>query len=131
MGMPVNTPRAWRFGVFELDAPSGELRRNGTLVKLREQPARILLLLLRPRYFGWDDGEEEYYDYGEILVDEHYIDWKYPCALYPPQRDARLSAQRGYFTIHGNDMRPLNKMASKLVKAIDLAPLYSRPSDVS
>jgi DNA-binding winged helix-turn-helix (wHTH) protein len=46
MGMPVNTPRAWRFGVFELDASNGELRRNGTLVKLREQPARILLLLL-------------------------------------------------------------------------------------
>jgi Tol biopolymer transport system component/DNA-binding winged helix-turn-helix (wHTH) protein len=46
MGMPVNTPRIWRFGVFELDASSGELRRNGTVVKLREQPARILLLLL-------------------------------------------------------------------------------------
>jgi DNA-binding winged helix-turn-helix (wHTH) protein len=46
MGMPVNTPRTWRFGVFELDAWSGELRRNGTLVKLREQPASILLLLL-------------------------------------------------------------------------------------
>ena len=46
MGMPVNTPRAWRFGVFELDASSGELRRNGTVVRLREQPARILLLLL-------------------------------------------------------------------------------------
>ena len=46
MGIPVNTPRAWRFGVFELDAPSGELRRNGTVVRLREQPARILLLLL-------------------------------------------------------------------------------------
>ena len=46
MGMPVNTPRAWRFGVFELDASSGELRRNGALIKLREQPARILLLLL-------------------------------------------------------------------------------------
>jgi Tol biopolymer transport system component/DNA-binding winged helix-turn-helix (wHTH) protein len=46
MGMPVNTPRTWRFGVFELDALSGELRRNGTLVKLREQPASILLLLL-------------------------------------------------------------------------------------
>src|ERR1700757_3112665 len=44
--MPVNTPRAWRFGVFELDAPNGELRRNGTVVKLRDQPARILLLLL-------------------------------------------------------------------------------------
>jgi Tol biopolymer transport system component/DNA-binding winged helix-turn-helix (wHTH) protein len=46
MGMPVNTSRAWRFGVFELDAPSGELRRNGSVVKLREQPASILLLLL-------------------------------------------------------------------------------------
>src|SRR6201987_1026088 len=46
MGMPVNTPRAWRFGVFELDASTGELRRNGTLIKLQEQPARILLLLL-------------------------------------------------------------------------------------
>jgi len=47
VGMPVNTPRTWRFGVFELDASSGELRRNGTVVKLREQPARILLLLSR------------------------------------------------------------------------------------
>src|ERR1700751_2168692 len=46
MGMPVNTPRTWHFGVFELDASSGELHRNGTVVKLREQPARILLLLL-------------------------------------------------------------------------------------
>jgi Tol biopolymer transport system component/DNA-binding winged helix-turn-helix (wHTH) protein len=46
MGMPVNTPRSWRFGVFELDASSGELRRNGTGIKLREQPARILILLL-------------------------------------------------------------------------------------
>src|SRR5882757_4041543 len=46
MGMLVDTPRTWRFGVFELDASSGELRRNGTIVKLREQPARILLLLL-------------------------------------------------------------------------------------
>ena len=47
MGMPVNTPRTWRFGVFELDAPSGELRRSGVVIKLREQPARILLLLSR------------------------------------------------------------------------------------
>lgn len=46
MGMPVNTPQTWRFGVFELDASSRELRRSGSLIKLREQPARILLLLL-------------------------------------------------------------------------------------
>src|ERR1700747_1237450 len=46
MGMPVNTPRAWRCGVFDRDATGGELRRNGSVVKLREQPASILLLLL-------------------------------------------------------------------------------------
>src|SRR6201997_4864287 len=46
MGMRVDTPRTWLFGVFELDASSGELRRNGTVIKLREQPARILVLLL-------------------------------------------------------------------------------------
>jgi Tol biopolymer transport system component/DNA-binding winged helix-turn-helix (wHTH) protein len=46
MATPVSAIRAWRFGTFEVDAHSGELRRSGTLVKLREQPARILLLLL-------------------------------------------------------------------------------------
>ena len=46
MGMPVNTPRTWHFGVFELEASTGELRRSGVVIKLREQPARILVLLL-------------------------------------------------------------------------------------
>jgi Tol biopolymer transport system component/DNA-binding winged helix-turn-helix (wHTH) protein len=36
----------WRFGAFEVEGRTGELRRNGVVVKLREQPSRILLLLL-------------------------------------------------------------------------------------
>lgn len=35
-----------RFGVFELDPRSGELRRNGSRVRLQEQPVQILLALL-------------------------------------------------------------------------------------
>jgi DNA-binding winged helix-turn-helix (wHTH) protein len=35
-----------RFGVFELDARSCELRRNGIRVRLADQPIQILLLLL-------------------------------------------------------------------------------------
>jgi len=35
-----------RFGVFEVDSKSGELRRNGSRVKLQEQPFQILLTLL-------------------------------------------------------------------------------------
>jgi FRG domain len=72
-----------------------------------------------PRYFGYDKAEDYFYEYGEILV-EGGVDWKYPVALYPPQRSARLSAQRGFFTIHGHDPRPLDQIAPKLVMAIDL-----------
>lgn len=35
-----------RFGVFELDAESGELRKQGLKVKLQEQPFQILQILL-------------------------------------------------------------------------------------
>jgi hypothetical protein len=42
MGMLVNTPRAWRFGVFELDASSGELRRNGAVVPALDGAERRL-----------------------------------------------------------------------------------------
>jgi DNA-binding winged helix-turn-helix (wHTH) protein len=40
------TTQTWRFGVFEVDALAMELRRGGTLVKIREQSFRILVLLL-------------------------------------------------------------------------------------
>src|SRR5271163_3651059 len=37
----------YRFGRFELETRSGELRRNGYRVRLQEQPRRILLVLLQ------------------------------------------------------------------------------------
>src|SRR5579863_2840812 len=43
--MPGNG-RPIRFGVFEVDQHSGELRKQGLRIKLREQPFQILLLLL-------------------------------------------------------------------------------------
>lgn len=43
--------RVFRFGIFEMDEATGELRKDGRLQpRLREQPARILVMLLeRPR----------------------------------------------------------------------------------
>src|SRR5579859_369293 len=35
-----------RFGVFELDMRSGELRKAGTRIRLQEQPLKILMVLL-------------------------------------------------------------------------------------
>ena len=38
--------RIFQFGAFELDRPSGELRKNGVKIKLQGQPVQILTLLL-------------------------------------------------------------------------------------
>jgi DNA-binding winged helix-turn-helix (wHTH) protein len=38
--------RVYRFGRFELETRSGQLRRNGFRVRMQEQPRRILSLLL-------------------------------------------------------------------------------------
>ena len=40
------TPRVVRFGVFELDRRSGELRKDGVRVRLQEQPLKVLDALL-------------------------------------------------------------------------------------
>jgi cholera toxin transcriptional activator len=45
---PQSSPatRKIRFGVFEVDLASGELRKNGNRIRLQEQPFQILALLL-------------------------------------------------------------------------------------
>ncbi len=35
-----------RFGIFEVDLHSGELRRQGYKIKLQEQPFQLLIILL-------------------------------------------------------------------------------------
>jgi TolB-like protein/DNA-binding winged helix-turn-helix (wHTH) protein/Tfp pilus assembly protein PilF len=42
-------PRRFRFGLFEADLNSSELRKNGVKIKLQEQPFQILALLLEHR----------------------------------------------------------------------------------
>ncbi len=42
-------PRIIRFGSFEVDKRTGELRKKGSLVKLQQQPLQILLALLQRR----------------------------------------------------------------------------------
>ena len=42
----VNTSRILRFGVFEVDLQTAELRKHGLRIHLQEQPFQILALLL-------------------------------------------------------------------------------------
>src|ERR1019366_6063164 len=39
-------PRRYRFGAFEADATTGELRRQGVRIKLNAQPFQVLCMLL-------------------------------------------------------------------------------------
>lgn len=69
-----NLSRRYRFGAFEADAESGELRRKGVRVKLNSQPFQMLLLLLeRPGELVtreeisrrlWPDGTFVDYEHG-------------------------------------------------------------------
>jgi TolB-like protein/DNA-binding winged helix-turn-helix (wHTH) protein/Tfp pilus assembly protein PilF len=45
--MPPATPAKFRFGSFELDAVTGELRKSGVLLKLQPQPFSVLELLVK------------------------------------------------------------------------------------
>lgn len=74
-GMTGSGPaRHYRFGVFEADAATGELRRQGIRVKLNAQPFQVLLLLLgRPGELLtreeiarelWPDGTFVDYEHG-------------------------------------------------------------------
>jgi len=69
-----NSVRRYRFGIFEADAATGELRRQGMRVKLNSQPFQMLLLLLeRPGELVtredvcrrlWPDGTFVDYEHG-------------------------------------------------------------------
>jgi DNA-binding winged helix-turn-helix (wHTH) protein len=66
--------RRYRFGAFEADATTGELRRNGVLIKLNAQPFQVLFMLLdRPGQLLtreeisrelWPDGTFVDYEHG-------------------------------------------------------------------
>src|SRR6202795_832536 len=47
MAAPVQTARALRFDIFELDLRAGELRKRGVRLRLQGQPLQVLAALLR------------------------------------------------------------------------------------
>ena len=63
-------PSVIRFGVFELDARSGELRRSGVLLNLQDQPLKVLECLLeRPGELVTRDALRQRLWPGDTFVD--------------------------------------------------------------
>jgi len=69
-----DSPLRYRFGVFEADASTGELRKQGIRIKLNAQPFQVLLMLLDRRgevlsreeiaQSIWSDGTFVDYEHG-------------------------------------------------------------------
>ena len=88
-GLPV-AASILRFGPFELDRRSGELRKGGCLIKLQEQPFQLLLALLeRPgevvlreelrrrlwsdeTFVGFEDGLNTAIDAVDAILVRHF-----------------------------------------------------------
>ena len=63
----------WSFGPFEFDEAAGQLRRGGVLLKLQDQPGRVLLLLLRSarQLVSRDEFREYIWPAGTLVDFEH------------------------------------------------------------
>ncbi len=70
-----NPVRRYRFGIFEVDAATGELRRKGIRVKLNAQPFQVLLMLLeRPgQLLARDEISRELWTDGTFVDYEHGV----------------------------------------------------------
>src|SRR5262249_29711379 len=71
----IGSPRSYRFGVFQLDPASGELRKNGMKIKLQGQPIDILSMLLeRPgEVVSRDEIQKKLWPDGTIVEFDHSL----------------------------------------------------------
>ncbi|HEU0015728.1 MAG TPA: FRG domain-containing protein [Longimicrobium sp.] len=90
---------------------------------LNEQPeSKSVRSLAQPENLGRKPGlpgEPEQSDYEFFL--SHWwepMPFRFPIAVYPVQRNARLYAQQGYFTVHGQDPGSLDALAPMAVRKI-------------
>ncbi len=124
------------FAIQGLESPSSETSKKSPPCVWVLNPYRLNECsdwgddLIYPPYLGWDENQNAYYSYGELLV-EKGVDWDWPVAIYPRQRTARVHAQRGWYTIHGDKFLPIDKFrdAHKYLRKVEL-PFGALPAAV-
>jgi hypothetical protein len=77
--------------------------------------------LVAPQYLTDAQGDQQDYDW-YLHGSFPPFGWRRPQALYPLQLSSRLQAQGGYFTIHGEDTLPLDRIAPEVLVKIDIEP---------
>lgn len=68
-------------------------------------------------------------DYFAHFLQGAQLTWPFtaPMPFRPPKLDARIRAQRGFFTVHGTDVRPLDAIFRECVREVRL-PLDALPN---
>ncbi|WP_348264946.1 winged helix-turn-helix domain-containing protein [Telmatobacter sp. DSM 110680] len=117
--------RRYRFGTFEADAVTGELRRQGIRIKLNAQPFQVLLMLLeRPGEVLtreeiaralWSDGTFVDYDHGVNSAVNRIRDALGDTAGSP--RYVETLARRGYRFV-----APVESLAQEADSSLSSAP---------
>ena len=133
--------RLYRFGAFEADATTGELRRQGVLVKLNAQPFQVLLMLMdRPGQLLtreeisrelWPDGTFVDYEHGVNSAVNRIREALGDSASKP--RFVVTLARRGYRFV-----APVERIApsedpspSESVESVESVPASESPSSVA
>jgi DNA-binding winged helix-turn-helix (wHTH) protein len=132
--------RLYRFGAFEADAESGELRRQGILIRLPAQPFQMLLLLLeRPgQLLTREEISRELWPDGTFVDYEHGVNSavnRIREALGDSAGNSRFIqtlARRGYRFIVPVERIPADgKLASPAANAPSEPTRASRPAAVA
>jgi FRG domain len=92
-------PCVWVLNPYGLNASSGDRW-------VREGSAPDMV---HPAYLGSNYKHHTNYTYGDLLTTGH-MHWSKPVAIYPRQRNARMHAQRAWFTIHGDLPAPIEEI---------------------
>lgn len=101
-----------------------------TIASLKWEIGNPCIWILNPFNLNqFSMNEKVIYDNDDKLPLEYYKSatqqswpFEYPVAMSAPWSNTRVAAQRGYFTFHGNDGRPIEECAPECVKRIDIPP---------
>ena len=95
--------------------------------------------LFNTKYLAREEEKNRSYEYGELLLESHpaqeqnkkRVLWDTPLAINDHQRSERMFAQSGWFTIHGNDMRPIEetfKNRDDIIRKIEIPTAVIQPA---
>ena len=122
MPLPVNGTKFFRFGPFELNSQTGELRRNGVRVRLPDQSCKVLLALLeRPgELVTREELQQQLWTAGTFVDFDHGLNLAV----------ARLRQALGDAAEQSDFVETLPRRGYRLLTHVDAVPAQALPIEI-